>query len=117
MAGIPRRHSPLVCGFRETTRDAEPWEKYRAPILAWWALLTEGFTRCRLVVEKVHQTLDEVCQWLGQSISAMLALAYFRRGEQFLQELIYTGSKKWKARHLAMLHEGRNQRPYVLRPI
>jgi len=103
--------------FRETTREAEPWEKYRAPLLSWWASLTEGFKRCRLVVEKVQQTLDEVCQWLGQSISAMLALAYFRRGEQFLQELIYTGSKKWKARHLAMLHEGRKQRPYVLRPV
>jgi len=103
--------------FRETTRDAEPWEKYRAPLLAWWASLTEGFTRCRLVVEKVQQTLDEVCQWLGQSISAMLALAYFHRGESFLQQLIYAGSKKWKAKHLAMLHEGRNQRPYVLRPV
>lgn len=101
--------------FRETTRDAEPWEKYRAPLLAWWKSLTEGFKRCRLVVEKVQQTLDDVCQWLGQSISAMLALAYFQRGDQFLQELIYTGTKKWKARHLAMLHEGRSQRPYVLR--
>jgi DNA relaxase NicK len=103
--------------FRETTRDAEPWEKYRAPLLAWWASLTEGFTRCRLVVEKVQQTIDEVCQWLGQSISAMLALAYFHRGESFLQQLIYAGSKKWKAKHLAMLHEIRKQRPYVLRPV
>ena len=103
--------------FRETTHEAEPWEKYRAPLLAWWKTLTEGFTRCRLVVEKVQQTLDEVCQWLGQSISAMLALAYFHRGESFLQQLIYAGSKKWKAKHLAMLHEGRKQRPYVLRPV
>lgn len=74
--------------FRETTREAEPWEKYRAPLLTWWELLTEGFRRCRLVVEKVQQTLDEVCQWLGQSIRAMLALAYCRRGESFLRELI-----------------------------
>ena len=102
--------------FRETIREAEPWEKYRAPLLAWWASLTEGFKRCRLVVAKVQQTLDEVCQWLGQSISAMLALVYCRRGEAFLRELIYTGSKKWKAKHLAMLNEGRSQRPYVLRP-
>jgi phage replication initiation protein len=101
--------------FRETTHEAEPWEKYRAPLLSWWQTLTEGFTRCRLVVEKVQQTLDEVCQWLGQSISAMLALAYCRRGESFLRELIYTGSKKWKARHYAMLNEGKSQRPYVLR--
>ncbi|MCX5721844.1 MAG: replication initiation factor domain-containing protein [Nitrospirae bacterium] len=103
--------------FRETTHEAEPWEKYRAPLLSWWASLTEGFKRCRLVVEKVQQTLDDVCQWLGQSISAMLALAYCRRGEAFLRELIYAGSKKWKARHLAMLNEGRSKRPYVLRPI
>ncbi len=103
--------------FRETTREAEPWEKYRAPLLAWWASLTEGFKRCWLVVEKVQQTLDDVCQWLGQSISAMLALAYCRRGESFLRELIYAGSKKWKARHLAMLNEGRSKRPYVLRPV
>jgi DNA relaxase NicK len=103
--------------FRETTRDAEPWEKYRAPLVEWWGRLTEGFKRCRLVVAKIQQTLDEVCQWLGQSISAMLALAYFLRGEQFLQALIYAGTKKWKARHLALLQEGRNQRPYVLRPV
>jgi len=101
--------------FRETSRDDEPWEKYRASLLPWWEALTEGFKRCRLVVEKVPQTLDEVCQWLSQSISAMLALAYFHRGEQFIQQLIYAGSKKWKAKHVAMLQEGRNQRPYVLR--
>ena len=103
--------------FRETTHEAEPWEKYWAPLLSWWDTLTEGFKRCRLVVEKVQQTLDEVCQWLGQSISAMLALAYFHRGEPFLQQLIYAGSKKWKAKHLAMLHEIRKPRPYVLRPV
>ena len=103
--------------FRETTREAEPWEKYRAPLLAWWKVLTEGFTRCRLVVEKVRQTLDEVCQWLDKSISAMLALAYLHRGEQFLRQLIYAGSKKLKARHLAMLPEGTNKRPFILRPI
>jgi len=103
--------------FRDTSREADPWEKYRAPLLSWWEALTEGFKRCRLVVEKVQQTFDEICQWLGQSISAMRALADFRRGEQFLQELIYAGSKKWKAWHLAMLHEGRSMRPYVLRPI
>ena len=99
----------------ETSRDGEPWEKYRASLFPWWEALTEGFKRCRLVVGKVQQTLDEVCQWLGRSISAMLALAYFHRGEQFLQQLIYAGSKKWKAWHLALLHEKRTQRPYVLR--
>lgn len=103
--------------FRETTREAEPYEKYRAPLLTWWAQLTEGFKKCRLVVEKVRQTIDDLCQWLGHSISASLAVAYCRRGESFLRELIYTGSKKWKARHYAMLNEHKPQRPYVLHAV
>ena len=45
------------------------------------------------------------------------AVAYCRRGEQFLRELIYTGSKKWKARHYAMLNEHKQQQPYVLRAV
>jgi len=102
--------------FRETTREAEAWEKYRAPLLTWWEALTEGFKKCRLVVEKVRQTLGDLCQWLGQSVSAVLAVAYCRRGDQFLKELIYTGSKKWKARHHAMLNEGKSKRLYVLKP-
>lgn len=38
--------------FRETTREAESYEKYRAALLPWWEALTEGFKRCRLVVEQ-----------------------------------------------------------------
>ena len=117
LARIPRGRAPLLRRFPGDHPRRRALEKYRAPLLAWWASLTEGFKRCRLVVEKVQQTLDEVCQWLGQSISAMLALAYLQRGEQFLQQLIDAGSKKLKARHLAMLPEGTNKRPYVLRPV
>ncbi len=101
--------------FRDISREDEPWEKYRAPLLAWWESLTEGFKRCRLVVEKVKQTIDDVCQWLADSVSGMLALAYFYRGEPFLQQLIYTGTKKWNPKHVGMMHQIRNQRPYVLR--
>jgi len=80
--------------FRETTRDAKPYEKYRAPLLAWWATLTEGFKTCRLVVEKVRKGIEDLCQWLGQAVSASLAVAYCRRGEAWLQELIYTGTRE-----------------------
>lgn len=102
--------------FRETTREAEPWEKYRAPLLPWWQVLTEGFKRCRLVIQKVQQTIETVCQWLGQSVSAMLALAYRRRGEEFLKDLIVIGTQKWKAKHWALLNEGPEKTPYVLHP-
>lgn len=103
--------------FKDTTREAKAWEKYRAPLLPWWVTLTDGFKKSRLVVEKVRQSVDALCHWLGNSISAVLAVAYCKRGEQFLRELIYTGSQKWKARHFALLNEGRTQRRYGLRPV
>jgi len=100
--------------FRETTREAKPYEKYRAPLLAWWERLTEGFKKCRLVVEKIRKGLDDLCQWLGQAVSASLAVAYCKRGEASLHELIYTGTKKWRTKHYALLDEDRLQVPYVL---
>ena len=100
--------------FRETTREAEPYEKYRAALLPWWQALTEGFRRCRLVVEKVQQRLDDVAQWLSRSIAPMLAVAVARKGQQFLFDLIYAGTKKWKAKHYALLKERKVMTPYVL---
>ncbi|WP_447602890.1 replication initiation factor domain-containing protein [Nitrospira sp. Nam80] len=100
--------------FREITRADAPYEKYRAPLLAWWAALTEGFRRCRLVVEKLHQRLDDVAQWLCRSIAPMLAVAVARKGQQFLFDLIYAGTKKWKPKHYALLNERKVATPYVL---
>jgi phage replication initiation protein len=100
--------------FRDTTREAEPYEKYRAPLLAWWTELTEGFVKARLVVQNDGTSLDDMCHWLGNYVSASLAVAYCQRGEPWLRELIYTGSKKWKAKHFALLNEGRQGKTYVL---
>ena len=41
--------------FRATTRDEEEEFRYRAPLLDWWLLLTDGFKKGRLVVEKEAQ--------------------------------------------------------------
>ena len=38
--------------FRATSRDEEDEFRYRAPLLDWWLLLTDGFKKGRLVVEK-----------------------------------------------------------------
>jgi phage replication initiation protein len=100
--------------FRETTREAESYEKYRAPLLAWWEALTEGFKRCRLVVERIQQRLDDVAAWLAQSVASMLAVVVACRGDQFLTELIYAGTKKWTQKHYALLKERRGGTPYVL---
>ena len=100
--------------FRETTREAESYEKYRAPLVSWWKALTEGFMRCRLVVERIQQRLDDVAAWLGKTIGPMLAVVVACRGDQFLTELIYAGTKKWRQKHYALLNERRRGTPYVL---
>jgi len=100
--------------FRETTREAESYEKYRSPLLGWWHALTEGFRRCRLVVEQIRQRLDDVAAWLAQSVSSMLAVVVACRGDQFLTELIYAGTKKGKQKHYTLLKERRRGTPYVL---
>jgi DNA relaxase NicK len=101
--------------FREITREAAPYEKYRAPLLPWWKALTEGFRRCRLVVQQVRQHLEDVAMWLVKAVSPMLAVVVARKGDQFLHDLIYAGTKKWKSKHYALLNERRGGTPYVLK--
>ncbi len=55
--------------FRDTTRDEEDEFRYRAPLLDWWLLLTDGFKKGRLVVEKEAQTLPKVKRWVSQSVA------------------------------------------------
>jgi DNA relaxase NicK len=99
--------------FRETTREAESYEKYRAPLLAWWEALTEGFKRCRLVVEQSHQRLDDVVTWLVRSVSPLLAVVAARNGSGFLTELVKAGIHKWKQKHYALLHERSGETAHV----
>ena len=102
--------------FRETTREAESYEKYRAPLLAWWEALTEGFKRCRLVIEQTHRRLDDVVTWMAQAISPMLAVVVNCRGYDFLVEMIYAGMQRWRHKHHALLKEQPpGGTPYVLR--
>jgi phage replication initiation protein len=49
--------------FRQTSRDEEDEFRYRAPLLDWWVLLTDGFKKGCLVVEKDAQTLPKVKRW------------------------------------------------------
>jgi phage replication initiation protein len=101
--------------FRETTREAESYEKYRAPLLAWWEALTEGFRRCRLVVERLQQRLDDVVAWFANVLSPMLAVVVACRGDEFLTEMIYAGTKRWNQKHYALLKQRKRGTPYVLR--
>jgi Replication initiation factor len=62
--------------FRATTRDEEEEFRYRAPLLDWWLLLTDGFKKGRLVVEKDAHMLPKVKRWVSQSVAPMLAVIY-----------------------------------------
>ncbi len=102
--------------FRETRRDATAWEKYRAPLLCWWATLTEGFRKCRLAVEQIQQTIDEVKQWMARSIGPLLAVVHQVAGPSFIQEIMRAGRQRWRSKHRALLSMPPSKQVYVLHP-
>jgi phage replication initiation protein len=91
--------------FRATTRDEEEGFRYRAPVLDWWRLLTEGFKKARLVVEKEAQTLPKVKRWVRQSVAPMLAVicAAHPGGQAWLEQQIVAGVSRWKDQHRRLL--------------
>ncbi|MDZ4733653.1 MAG: replication initiation factor domain-containing protein [Nitrospirota bacterium] len=94
--------------FRDTVRDEEDEYRCRAPLLDWWLVLTEGFKKARLVVEKEAQTLPKVKRWVRQSVAPMLAVicAEHSGGQAWLEQQIVAGVRRWKDKHRRMLkHE------------
>ena len=91
--------------FRATTRDEEDEFRYRAPLLDWWLLLTDGFKKGRLVVEKEAQTLPKVKRWVSQSVAPMLAVIYAADpgGHAWLERQILAGKRRWNNKHRGLL--------------
>jgi hypothetical protein len=91
--------------FRDTTRDEEEEFRYRAPLLDWWRLLTDGFKKGRLVVEKEAQTLPKVKRWVSQSVAPMLAVIYAEDpgGQAWLERQILAGKRRWNNKHRGLL--------------
>ena len=86
--------------FRATTPGASDEERYRAPLLDWYAELTEGFMKGRLVVEKDEQTLPKVKRWISASVAPMLAvICASPGGETWLHNEIVEGVDRWKDKH------------------
>ncbi len=105
--------------FRQITREATPWEKYRAPLLDWWAALTEGFRRCRLLVAKAQKTLEDVKHWFSRSIGPLFAVLYVKAGERFLEGVLVAGIQRWTTRHTSLMQAQQQPpkgTPYVLQP-
>lgn len=91
--------------FRATTREEEDECRYRAPLLDWWLLLTDGFKKGRLVVEKEARTLPKVKRWVSQSVAPMLAVIYEADpgGPAWLERQILAGKRRWKDKHRGLL--------------
>ena len=104
-----------VCDCDENRLEAA-WEKYRAPLLPWWAALTEGFQKCRLAVEQVQQAIEQVKQWMARSIGPMLAVVHQVAGPSFIHEVIRAGQQRWRSKHRALLTAPPRKQIYVLHP-
>lgn len=89
--------------FRATTREASAWERGRAALLPWWEQLTEGFTQCRLHVEKEHRTLEDVKEWALESLAPMLAVLKEGTHPRWMDHLLESGKVRWKDRHRRLL--------------
>ncbi len=90
--------------FRDTSHEASEDDRYRAPLLDWYAELTEGFKKGRLVMEKDEQTLAGVKRWVSASVAPMLAvICASPEGEQWLKHEIVEGVSRWKDRHRNLL--------------
>jgi len=101
MVGVLRSY----VDFRDTIREEEDEYRYRAPLLNWWLMLTDGFKKGRLVVEKEPQTLLKVKRWVQQSVAPMLAVICAEHpGEQaWLEQQIVVGVRRWKDKLRGML--------------
>ena len=94
--------------FRATTRDEEDEFRYRAPLLDWWLLLTDGFKKGRLVVEKEAQTLAKVKRWVSQSVAPTLAdCAEHPGGQAWLEQANLAGKSRWKAKHRRLVERAK----------
>ena len=94
--------------FRDCTRADDPKDRYYAPLLDWWKVLTEGMARARLVIATSVKTIDEVKRWAEKSLSPMLGLlcAHPEAGERWLVKTIVEGAERWRSKHLALLASG-----------
>jgi phage replication initiation protein len=92
--------------FRQIPKDAEDEERYRAPVLEWYALLTEGFQKGRLAQETQVQTLQDVKRWVSDTLTPMLAvICATPGGEEWLLQEIVRGIPRWKDRHRNLLKQ------------
>ena len=101
IVGVLRSH----VDFRDTGREEEDEHRCRAPLLDWWLLLTEGFKKARLVVEKETQTLAKVKRWVSRSVAPSLAMCVEHPGGRaWLEHVLVVGKSRLNAKHRRLLN-------------
>ena len=98
--------------FRDCTRADEPKDRYYAPLLDWWKVLTEGMQRARLEIATSVRKIDEVKRWAEKSLAPMLGLncAHPEAGEKWLVSIIVEGVERWGGKHLGLFASGQDAR-------
>ncbi|MDH4080646.1 MAG: replication initiation factor domain-containing protein [Nitrospira sp.] len=96
--------------FRDCTRADDPKDRYYAPILPWWKILTEGMARAKLAIVQAVKTIEQVKRWAEKSLAPTLSLlcAHPEAGERWLVRTIVDGVDRWRSKHLALLQHGRD---------
>ena len=76
-------------------------------------MLTDGFKKGRLVVEKEAQTLPKVKRWVSQSVAPMLAVIYAADpdGHAWLDKEIVKGKRRWNGTHRGLLETNNHRAP------
>jgi DNA relaxase NicK len=103
--------------FRATDWGAEPMVRCRARPLRWWIQLTNGFAKARLVLDPVVRKIEDVKQWVADTLGPMLAVicASKAAGQSWLEQVIVAGAERWKAKHYALLQKQAPMTPYILK--
>jgi len=98
--------------FRDRTRADDPKDRYYAPLLEWWKVLTEGMQRARLEIAKSVKKIDDVKRWAEKSLSPMLGLlcAHPEAGGRWLVTTIVEGVERWRGKYLALFASGQDAR-------
>ena len=98
--------------FRDCTRADDPKDRYYAPLLDWWKILTEGMQRARLEIAKSVQKIEDVKRWAEKSLAPMLGLlcAHPEAGEKWLVGIIVEGVERWGSKQLGLLASGQEAR-------
>ena len=108
MVGVLRSY----VDFRDTSRGEEDEHRCRAPLLDWWLLLTEGFKKARLVVEKEPHTLAKAKLWVSRSVAPTLAMCVEHPGGQaWLEHVLIVGKSRLKEKHRRLLNTSPHANP------